>query len=45
MENLVAIVWKGRWVYLREIKISPGIDPALIVAFMAIMDEMNEKNN
>jgi uncharacterized protein YxjI len=28
-----------------EIKIGPGIDPALMVAFMAVMDEMNEDKN
>lgn len=34
-------IFKGnQW----EIKIGPGIDPALIVCFCAIMDEMNEDN-
>jgi len=32
-------IFKGnQW----EVRIGPGIDPALIVAFMAVMDEMNE---
>jgi hypothetical protein len=28
-----------------EIKIGPGIDPCIIIAFAAIMDEMNEDQN
>lgn len=32
-------IFKGnQW----ELKISPGIDPVLMVAFMAVMDKMNE---
>lgn len=27
-----------------EVKIAPGIDPVLMVAFMVVMDEMNENN-
>ena len=41
MEKNLGIFSGNQW----EIKIGPGIDPSLIVAFMAIMDEMNEKND
>ena len=39
-ERTLGIFAGNQW----EIKIGPGIDPVLIIAFMAVMDEMNEKN-
>lgn len=38
IEKNLGIFTGNQW----ELKIGPGIDPCLIVAFMAIMDEMNE---
>lgn len=38
IEKTLGIFTGNQW----EIKIGPGIDPVLIVAFMAIMDEMSE---
>lgn len=35
----LGIVMGSQW----ELKIAPGIDPVLMVAFMAVMDEMNEE--
>ena len=37
-EKNIGIFKGNQW----ELKISPGIDPVLMVAFMAVMDEMNE---
>lgn len=41
IEKTLGIFTGNQW----EVKIGPGIDPTLIVAFMAIMDEMNEDKN
>merc|ERR1712038_1858100 len=38
IEKTVGLLKGNQW----EIKIGPGIDPVLLVAFMAIMDEMYE---
>ena len=38
-EQALGIFTGNQW----EIKIAPGIDPAMMVAFMAVMDEMNEQ--
>jgi hypothetical protein len=40
-EKTLGIFTGNQW----EIKIGPGIDPALMVAFMTVMDEMNEDKN
>ena len=37
-ERTLGVFTGNQW----EIQIGPGIDPALMVAFMAVMDEMNE---
>ena len=39
LEKTLGIFTGNQW----EIKIGPGIDPCLMIAFMAIMDEMNEE--
>ena len=39
VEKTLGIFKGNQW----ELKIGPGIDPALMVAFMAVMDEMNEE--
>ena len=38
IERTLGIFTGNQW----ELKIGPGIDPVLMIAFMAVMDEMNE---